>query len=350
MNPREKRHFLLFLVSVILSLAMLCRPQLCVQGFQSGLHLCVNTVLPALFPFFVFCDLWMNTSWTGRISSIPARVFGLQHPSAGTVVLLAWIGGYAVCARLTGKLYREEKITKRDSALVMMLGCCSSPGFVIGCVGGLLLGNLQLGILLYGLQLGANLLSTAICLPFLPPRSEHLLHTNNPTLHHYNLPQAIASAVDSCTQVCGCILFFRTISTVIASYLPNFTFSRPLLNAALELTAGCTDFSALGGGYGLYGCCLCLSILGISVWSQISLLLQESVPIPLLLVNRCIHFAVFFLLIRLLVRFLPGIHTVYSTLAERVIPMQRLPFDAAVITFLFICCALYKVRQNFYNK
>ena len=41
----------------------------------------------------------------------------------------------------------------------MMLGCCSGPGFVVGYIGGLLLGSTSLGALLYAGQLAANLLA-----------------------------------------------------------------------------------------------------------------------------------------------------------------------------------------------
>ena len=43
------------------------------------------------------------------------------------------------------------------------------------------------------------------------------------------------------------------------------------VSAALEVSAGCADFAALGGAAALYGCCACLSVLGVSVWAQLRL-------------------------------------------------------------------------------
>ncbi len=77
--------------------------------------------------------------------------------------MLSWVGGYAVCARLAGQLYGAGRITRRDAALLQVLGCCSGPGFVIGCVGGALLGNVRLGVVLYTAQIGANLGAGAVC-------------------------------------------------------------------------------------------------------------------------------------------------------------------------------------------
>lgn len=328
---------------------LLWQPQAAAQGFESGIQLCLRTVLPALFPFFVLCDWMMGFVGDGRALRPAARFLGMRNASGVLAILLSWLGGYAVAARLAGQLRREGTLSARDASLVMLLGCCSSPGFVIGCVGGLLLGNLALGVLLYGLQLSANLLSTALCLPLLPvassaPQGACLIPQKN------SFSGALGRAVDSSLQVCGCVLFFRTVAAAVLPFLPEQPLVQPLLSGLLEITAGCADFARLGGKPALYGICFCLSTLGLSVWAQLSMLLQGAVSCKLLAWNRAIHLVIFVLLVRLCTPFLPAECAVYSTLATRVIPMYRLPWDAAVVVFCFLCAALYKVRQNFYNK
>ena len=210
---------------LLLSLLLLRSPALAAQGFASGLRLCVDTVLPALFPFFVICE-WLLTLHQGhsRLLRGTARLLGMQREEGALALLLAWFGGYAVCARLTGRLSRAGTLNARESALLMMLGCCSSPGFVIGCVGGLMLGSLRLGILLYGLQLAANLLSTLLCVPLLPPKRALAAA---PPVQAEEAPagfsQAVGSAVMSCLNVCGCVLFFRVVGAVAAPFLPQAT-------------------------------------------------------------------------------------------------------------------------------
>lgn len=334
---------------LVAGILLLQNPVLAAAGFQSGLRLCIDTVLPALFPFFVLCDLLVYClPEKNFLLSRLARLFGMTA-SGLAVVLLSWVGGYAVCAKLTGLLYRQKTLSGRDASIVLLLGCCSSPGFVIGCVGGMLLGNLRVGVLLYGLQLAANLLSMVLCLPLLPKKQTHFADDGLPN-GNGGFSQAIGTAVQSSLQVCGCVLFFRVLGTVIAPLLPPWPIAQPLTSAVLEISGGCADFAALGGRGALYGCCFCLSLLGLSVWAQLALLLQGAVALPLLAVNRAIHLIVFWLMVYLCAKALPGTVSVYSTLASRVIPMQRLPVDAAMIVFLFMCAALYKVRQNFYNK
>ncbi len=77
--------------------------------------------------------------------------------------MLGWCGGYAVCAQQIAALRKTGELPPRDAALLLLLGCCSGPGFVVGCIGGQLFGSVALGLLLYGLQLAANL-AAAACL------------------------------------------------------------------------------------------------------------------------------------------------------------------------------------------
>ena len=121
------------------------------------------------------------------------------------------------------------------------------------------------------------------------------------------------------------------------------------VSAACEITAGCAAFAALGGKAALYGICLAMSLLGFSVWGQLRLLLQGRVPMRMLAMSRLLHAVLFPLLVRLLLWALPQEQTVFSTLAPRVVPMCRLPPDAAVVAAVFLCTLLYKGYKNIYN-
>lgn len=161
------------------------------------------------------------------------------------------------------------------------------------------------------------------------------------------LPQAISSAVTSSLSVCGCVVFFRIVGAVLLAVLP---LPPTAVSAALEVSAGCADFAALGGAAALYGCCACLSVLGVSVWAQLRLFAGAAYRPRLLVFSRAVHLVLLQLLVRVCVQLLPGSVTVCSTLAARVLPVFRLPPDAAAAGFVFLCAALYKARQSLYNK
>ena len=362
MNNGKNRQGLAAAAALAFGVLVLAVPEAAARGFAGGTALCLQSVLPALFPFFVVCELLTAAPPPAALLRPMQRVLGLASAETARALLLSWVGGYAVCARLAGQLYGARRITRRDAALLQVLGCCSGPGFVIGCVGGALLGNVRLGVVLYAAQIGANL-GAGGCIALLrdgrrgrcssSPRGR--MQASAPTdctwevsgHGEVTLPQAISSAVSSSMSVCGCVVFFRIVGAVLLAVLP---LPPTAVSAALEVSAGCADFAALGGAAALYGCCACLSVLGVSVWAQLRLFAGAAYRPRLLIFSRAVHLVLLQLLVRVCAQLLPGSVTACSTLAARVLPVFRLPPDAAAAGFVFLCTALYKARQSLYNK
>ena len=163
MNNGKNRQGLAAAAALAFGVLVLAVPEAAARGFAGGTALCLQSVLPALFPFFVVCELLTDAPPPAALLRPMQRVLGLESAETARALLLSWVGGYAVCARLAGQLYGAGRITRRDAALLQVLGCCSGPGFVIGCVGGALLGNVRLGVVLYAAQIGANLGAGAVC-------------------------------------------------------------------------------------------------------------------------------------------------------------------------------------------
>ena len=339
--------------ALVLGTLLLARPQAAATGFGYGVRLCLHSVLPALFPFFVVCGLL--TAGPAAVSLARGlapltRRWGLGSDAAPLALLLAWLGGYAVCAKTVADLRAQNRLTMREAELTLLLGCCAGPGFVVGCLGGLLLGSVRLGVLLYALQLAANLLAAACLVPWLPKAEAVTPTVPAPAAAPASLPQAISAAVDSSLQVCGCTVFFCVVDAALRSLFALPALPGAVLSGMLEISSGCAAFAALGGRPALYGLCFCLSLPGISVLCQILTLLQRQVPITHLLASRCLHMVFLQVLVRLCAPALPGTLAAASTLGRRVIVLQRLPPDAAALCFIFLGCTLYKLRKTFYNR
>lgn len=341
--------------ALVLGAALLACPEAAAQGFGEGLRLCGGSLLPALFPFFVVCELLMASPlirWLGAPLCPLARRYGLRGRRSVAVLLLGWVGGYAVCARLVARLRGEGVLSRREGSLLLALGCCSGPGFVVGCVGGQLLGSVALGTLLYGIQLAANLIAAACLARIWRPDPGEALPAEESPRDPVTLPGAIGRAVDSSLTVCGCVLFFRVVYRLAAAlpWWAGHEGALPFLSGCLEISAGCADFAAAGS---LPGVCFCLSVLGLSVFAQLAALLDGCVPLGPLAAARVIHLVVMQLLIRLALRSLPGEAEVFSSLAPRVVVLRREAPDTALAVFFFLCAALYqlyKSRQSPYNK
>ena len=336
MIPR--RFYTAIQTAALLGLAAvcLCRPQAAALGFSQGLLLCLQAVFPALFPFLV-----LN-------ACLPR---GRPAAQKAWALASAWLGGYAVCAQNVADLRRSGRLGARQAQDLLILGCCSSPGFVIGCLGGQLLGSVRLGALLYGLQLAANLFSAAL-LRLLPAASDTApaAEPTGPAVPDARpgLSGAVRCAVDSCLYIGGCIVFFRVLGCALAPLAAPAL--RPFVSAALEISSGCADFAAAGGAAALYGCCLCLSVLGVSVFAQLHGIMQGRVPLARFALSRLLHAVILQALVRLCLPFVPGSAAVFSSLAPRIVTTRRLAPDTALLCLLFFCCLLYKMHGKNYNK
>lgn len=307
-------------LALALSGLLLARPQAAAQGFAAGLKLCGGSLLPALFPLFVVCGLLGPLApalgWPLRPLM---RLCGIRSPRASAVLVLGWCGGYAVCAQQIAALRKTGELPPRDAAL----------------------------LLLYGLQLAANL-AAAACLVLFLPKQELPAGQGSSQQKSVTFPQAISNAVQSSLTVCGCAVFCRVVGSVLGQGMPDG--ARPYLNAALEISAGCADFAAAGS---VAGVCLCLSLLGASVLAQLAALLQGTVPLGLLLAARVLHFMFLQGLLHLCLPLVPGQAAVFTSLAPQVVVMKRTAWDTALAIAFFLCAALYqlyKTCQSSYNN
>lgn len=329
----------------VLSALLLCglflaQPQACADGFSQGVSLCLHTLLPGLFPCFVACGLLASSTTSGN--------------SFASAVFLSWIGGYAICAGLIRDLRIQGKISANQAQLLLLLGCCSGPGFVVGSIGGQMFDSVAVGVVLYTAQIVANLLCAFLYMgckgAHRTDRAFSSSSARTDSAVATGLSAAITQAVNSSLCVCGSVLFFRIVRNVIVNFFSLPAFLMPAISALLEISSGCGDFAALGGPFSLTGVCLSLSLLSLSVLTQIRSLLGGTASLRPLLLSRLVHIPLMLLLANLGFRLLPGDVVVFTSMAPRVISMNRVSPDAALVIFLFLCAVLYKIHEKNYNK
>jgi spore maturation protein SpmB len=344
------------LLTAFLGWLFLAYPAAAAEGFAYGLSLCVSSLLPALFPFFVLTNLLLNAPGSvllGKVLRPVTKFCSIPEQIAPLVLLLSWLGGYTVCAQCLACYRSRHQLCARSATLLSILGCCSSPGFVIAYAGRVLLGSVRIGVLLYGLQIAANFLSAACIIPFLHCFSvlpeENLKDSENFTFT-CSLPQAIQQAATSCIGISSCVLFFSTLSAAFCTLLPAPLWIQAGQRGVLEISSGCAAFGNLSGGAALYGIAFCLSALGLSVFFQIQLLSQNHFSLWPLVISRGLHLFWMQVLLRLFLHFFPSVASVYSSLAPRLIVMPRFAPDCAILVFSAACLTLYKVRKSLYNK
>ena len=126
MNNCKNRQRAAVAAAGVLGILLLAAPEAAAEGFASGTALCLASVLPALFPFFVVCELLTAAPPPARLLRPLQRLLGLEAPEAAQAVALSWLGGYAVSAQLAGRLYGTHRISPEaaSAGLLLRAGLC----------------------------------------------------------------------------------------------------------------------------------------------------------------------------------------------------------------------------------
>ena len=331
-----------------------CLPGPSAKGVLDGLKSCVFQVIPALFPFFVVTGLILESplaEWLGLALYPVTRLgLGIRQRRATTVLLLCWLGGFAVAASAISRAYRQDVLDCRQAMLLLVCGVGSSPAFVVNTVGLLMLGSAPLGICLLGAMLAANVCTALVFRLMLALRLEKASPapsgTNAPAAGEAaGLVGSIQNAVHSMLIVCGFVVFFRFLCEAAAQALSLDAAGFYVLCAGLEVTSGCAAGAALPG-YAALACCAALSVQSLSVFLQVRALLCPELPLWPLAAARPLHLALSLCFFRLFLHWLPGAADVISTLAPRVICRTRTAPDAALVLFAFCCLVLFRLERS----
>lgn len=128
----------------------------CTKSASDALDMCLYTLLPSLFPFFVFSRIFILSGGANllakRLSFITKPLFNLN--GGGVVpIILGILCGYPVGAKSAAELYGDGALTKDEAQ--RLCGFCNNSGplFLIGAVGGGMLSCPSAGVLLYAVHI-----------------------------------------------------------------------------------------------------------------------------------------------------------------------------------------------------
>ena len=326
----------LFLLGAATAALVFAAPQTCAEAFRQGLALCGGPLLVSLFPFLVVSALIMR-SGAGEVLGVllwpVVRCIGLRSRSAGSVLLIGLVGGFAPAATATAEAVRSRELTPQEASALLPACICSGPSFVILTVGEQLLGSRTAGVCLFAAQVLAGWLTAALLcrvrgIPEPLPAPPAAAQTEPPPA----LDTILAQAAVTYLKLCGFVLYFRLLAAGCGLLLPAALAPFPAM--LLEVCSGC-DYAARTGLWASGLCCAALSVQGASVLLKVRTLCPPEVSLRSLLWGRLLHLP---LSLALFYLGLPqSAVESFNTLCARVVPMRRVPTDCALLVFA-VCC------------
>lgn len=322
---------------------------------REGLSVCAGVVIPSLFPFMVLSAFVAGSSAV-RYLSLP--LLPLMHllrlpRFLGATVLMSFIGGYPVGARLISLHLEKGRITPQTAARMLTFCCNAGPAFILSAVGAKLLHSTGAGvILLLSHVLGSVLIG------LFGARGQRTQPDSPADLQQEPAAAAFVSAVrlssSSMLVMCAFIVLFYALTALLtesgvffhASGLLGFflpmtgeAFRTALLTGLLEVTSGCIlSVEAVGQGPFILIAFL-LSFSGLSVIGQVmSCFSGQEIRFRPFLISRVVHglltVLISYPLLRLFCRVLPG--------STEMPPSMAVQPNTPLITLCLIamCCLL----------
>lgn len=236
-----------------------------VSGVRDGIELCLNTLIPSLFPFFVLSSL-ITGSIAGRtIGSLRSLCkFCRMSPGTESFLAVGILGGYPVGAANISAALSGGKLPPEEAMRIAIFCNNAGPSFLFGILGPLFPSPFWLW-LLWAIQICASILTGCL----LPGGFANPIRPDDP--HPTSLPESLNRSIRSMALVCGWVILFRMVLAFLQRW---FLWLLPVpvqvaFTGLLELSNGClalSDINSHALRFVLAG--VMLSLGGICVWMQ----------------------------------------------------------------------------------
>jgi spore maturation protein SpmB len=199
---------------------LLLRPDDASGAVLSGIQVCLQSVVPSLFPFLVAAGLLQALGLAQILGKALSPVMGpLFHlrGEAALPLLTGLVGGYPTGAKTAAALWREGVLSQQEAEL--LLGFCNNCGgaFLLGYAAAAL-GSQKAGAWLWGVHVAAALLTGMILTRVYKDRGPALLPCRLP-VEPVTLPRALTSAVTGAARatanICAFVVTFRVLTGLL---------------------------------------------------------------------------------------------------------------------------------------
>lgn len=223
-----------------------------ISGMQKALSICAFSIVPSLFIFMVLSDLTLSLMLNDNSLSLTPKMIAF---------ILGALCGFPIGAIVCERLHKSGAISESDTKKLLPYCNNASPAFVIGAIGVSMLGDKNLGILLYFSQLIISFIP--IC--FIKCTDQKNLIDNSKSSVKELFFSAIEKSVYGIFKVCAIICFF----TALLSIIEHSKLS--LLAPILEISCGSSFAASLYGTNPVLSvlvCGFCVGFSGICVHLQ----------------------------------------------------------------------------------
>lgn len=260
-----KRVTFLASIAVVLAAfaALIWAPAEALAGAKRGLEVCAGVIVPALLPFLIVSALLTGLGLPRLLAKAAGplftKLFGVSGAAAAPF-LLGLTGGYPVGAAATAELCRRGELDGEEGSHILPFCGNTGPAFIIGATGLGVFSSVGAGVLLYVCHI-LSAVAVGVLLSIGRPRAAPGAAVQTAPVRSLVtvLPESVRTAVASTLNICGYVVFFSVITSLLdalgvftsaAAYLAThlgleLQFTRALLSGFLELGNGVSAMRGL---------------------------------------------------------------------------------------------------------
>lgn len=264
------------LIAVFISIICIFKmPDSITQGITDGMTICFNVILPSLFPFMIVSAYIIKSGALGFLYKLfyPLTRFVLKLPlCTASVIIMGFIGGFPVGARMTTLLLESGQITENQAKRLLLFCINGGPAFVITAVGVKMLGSNKAGVIIFISLCIASLIIGFISSFFDDKKTTDKRIENSMQSPLVALSASVTDGVQSILSVCAWVVLFSGITECVkALSISDNTYWAMV--SLLEVTKGCT---LLAGKMGIPVITAAIGFGGFCVHCQVFSYIKES--------------------------------------------------------------------------
>lgn len=212
-----------------------------ISGMRSGIDLCLRTLIPSLFPFFMLSMIMTDALIGQPIKMLrPVGKFCGIAEGAESLLAVGLLGGYPVGAQNVALACRQRKLSMEDGRRMMAFCSNAGPAFLFGIVA-TAFNESWIPWALWGIHIFSALIVGRVT------RSAEMTRADRCHTDGTSPPEALMKALHAMAQTCGWVVVFR----MVLAYLDRWFLwllpasAQVFVSGILELSNGCIQLQRL---------------------------------------------------------------------------------------------------------
>ena len=267
-------NILIILLSLFVLMQLLINKSIIYSSVIYALNIWVNSLIPALFPFFIISDILINYNITNYIPRIfknfCKHLFNISDNML-TILMLSMVSGFPSNARNTRLLYDKGIINLEEANHILIFSHFSNPIFILTTVGVFFFQNEKIGIILLITHYLSNFI-LGVCFRNSFKHDDKVTCNNTSKVNFGNVfVNAIKKAIDTILMICGIVVVFMMLAEIVVHTFNFNSYNKMIVKGIFEITIGLEALSKLDLGlcFKTVMASIILAFGGISVHTQV---------------------------------------------------------------------------------